>query len=473
MDRKFVSKYYRSKWYAWLVITLVIGLLLPMQINTPISAKGEATQGRTAYELTSKDGDATPTTITAPSYDDFILEIGVEWIENYDYASDLPATEPDALGLYNRLGGCGWTRRFAWGNNSAWEQDWKGYNKPGGGKDYQWIDAVDMAYFAGHGSSTQFYFNSNVDDRYLHYSDCRLDWGNGDADWIGIGACNILDDSHYSDWAWCMNGLRLLMSFKTTMADVPHGNYFGWYICNGYNMTQAWFRAADALQPQGKIARILAEEYYQFWDRPSAHDDSFTMDYATYFIWTHSVGSELARPVNIAALEGTMPIFFTSELSLAEAETKWGNLGTAFGVTTTMQSAMFVNHDAPVWVSGDSQLEMDPSQGLYAYTELDSLWAEPATFQTNAAVDTVQLSAQDAKVIADEFLNANGLMPGDAQFYEVIPDTMGQQADTPYSSELSADQLLDFRSYLLAGGLLTHLDLYRAGAEFHPGAAAG
>lgn len=371
----------------------------------------------------SPPGEPSPDTVAAPSADDSVLEVGVEWVEDYSNLgwSNLPATRPDALGLYNQLGYAGWTKRFAWGNGNAWEQDWK---KVSAGGTEPWnVDSVDLAYFAGHGNSNGFYFDSLVDDHGLTYNDCRLSWGNGDADWIGIAACNVLDNSHVGDWSYCMNGLRLLMGFKTTMADKPHGLYFGWYLRLGYNFTQAWFRATDRLQPQGVVARILAEEYFQFWDRPYRHNQPFSMDYSTYFMWTHAAGSEHARPVNIDLLQGTMPVFRTEALNLDDANAKWTQLGQAFGVTTTVRSAsVSALQDDPTWMSNDNQLEMDISEGLYAYTELDSLWAEPPT-STKKAAPTRLLSLQEAKDIADQFLNNNGLMSGDAQYYETVAET--------------------------------------------------
>jgi len=397
----------RGRWALGPIVVLAIALSLALALSSALAA-----------EMPSDTAS-----VTAPAgNDDGYLEVGVEWVEYYSYAGNLPATEPDALGLRNQLRAAGWTSRFAWGNSNAWEQDWKGWYKTGGGKENYYVDNVDLAYFAGHGSSSQLYFGSTVDDRYLTYSDCRLEWGDKDAEWIGLAACNVLADSHRTDWSWCMDGLHLLMGFKTTMADVPHGLYFGWYLRNGYNMTQAWFRAADALQPQGKIARVLAEEYHHFWDRPYNHNSSDAMNYATYFYWTHTVGSEPARQVDIDLLQGTMPVFFTPGLDLdaGEDDALWEQLGTAFGVETDTPMVAGLSAADPIWMSADGQLEMDGTQGLFAYTELNSLWVTP----TVASAATIQLSEQNAKDIADQFLADSGLMPGDAQYYEVLADTM-------------------------------------------------
>jgi hypothetical protein len=382
--------------------------------------------------------DGSSASVRPQGYDDGSLEVGVEWVEDYSSLSgygNLPATQPDAVGLANRLvNSCSqpWISRFKYGNGSAWEQDFKGSSKPGGGKDYAYADNVDLAYFAGHGSSTRFVFGSTVDDHYLHYSDCRLDWGDKDMEWIGIAACNVLADSHRADWSWCMDGLHLIMSFVTTMADVPHGDKFAWYLCRGYNMTQAWFKAADALQPSGKKARVLAEEYHHFFDKYYNHNSSDWNNYSNYWWWDHTVGSEPARQVDIQQLDGVMPVFQTPPLSLAEAGEQWQGLSTAFGVTSTLMSSddPCVQQDEEIWLSQDGQLEMDPSSGLYAFTDQDSLWGNGSAVGAQAG-PTIRLSQEDVKDIADAFLTVNGLMPADAQQYEVAADTMSAAVVTP------------------------------------------
>ena len=253
---------------------------------------------------------------TVQGQDDASLEIGVEYINNFHgVAGNLGLTDDDALSLYNRLGNCGWVRRFAYGNDVAWETDWKGSDKPGTGQEDTYVDSVDLAYISTHGWSDGILFGSTHNDHYLTTSECRLNWGDRDAEWIGLSSCLAMQtDASRRNWAWCMDGLHLLMGFETTMADVNHGNWFGYYLCNGYNFTQAWFRAADALQPQGKVAGILAEEAYHFNDRPANHvgGDWWDMD---YYYWRHPVGSEPARYVDVSQLNGTMPVFKTKQLS--------------------------------------------------------------------------------------------------------------------------------------------------------------
>lgn len=99
-----------------------------------------------------------------------------------------------------------------------------------------------------------------------------------------------------------MNGVRLLLGFKTVMNDVPHGEEFGRYIRDGYSLTQAWFKAADKLQSQNRVARVLAEETAHFNDT-AAHHALVTVVDSDFYWLTHTVGSEPARRVDVAAYQ--------------------------------------------------------------------------------------------------------------------------------------------------------------------------
>jgi len=99
----------------------------------------------------AQDKDIDEPVIAAGAGDDGILEVGVEYVNWYPGSGDLYGTDDDALGIYNELGAGGWTKRFAYGNGSAWEQDWKATWRPGGGTENVYVDTVDLAYFSGHG----------------------------------------------------------------------------------------------------------------------------------------------------------------------------------------------------------------------------------------------------------------------------------------------------------------------------------
>jgi hypothetical protein len=95
---------------------------------------------------------------TTPDAPASTLRIGVEWVMNYHNPdSNLSQTKPDAEGLYNWLGAVGWSKTFNYGNDAAWEKDWRDCTL--GGIDCGiGVDRAEFAYFSGHGSPTAWYF---------------------------------------------------------------------------------------------------------------------------------------------------------------------------------------------------------------------------------------------------------------------------------------------------------------------------
>ncbi len=107
---------------------------------------------------------------SANELDDGLLEVGVEYVNNYENCGGwglgyLGITDDDALSLRNRLTAVHafsffpyptprWNANWTWGNGSAWQSDWT--KSPAGSEDY-YIDNVDFAYFAGHGASSGFF----------------------------------------------------------------------------------------------------------------------------------------------------------------------------------------------------------------------------------------------------------------------------------------------------------------------------
>ena len=445
-----------QQWRAGLRVTLMILMIVTLMVSfIPASAQ-------------------TPVQPVEPAataeLDDPTLEVGVHWVMNYQpcfAGANLGQTRPDAEGLLQRLSVAGyatpaWTPRYNYGDGNAWEIDWK-LGSLGGIED-NIVDTVDLAYFSGHGSSTGFYFGRPVWDCQLTYSDARLAWGTKDLDWVGISACLVLDDVHLKDWVWTMNRLRLLMGFKTVMSDVPFGVWFGHYIRSGYTMTQAWFAAADRTLPHGQIARVVAEEDAYFNDRPANHTSATNWD-NDYYVRTHPVGSEPARYVDPNEVS-QMPVYTVKAMGLAEAQNEFAHLTDVFGTTPTTPTVVYGLVEAsalpvpiPIWQSSDAQLLMDPDYGLYGYTELPTLWNAEGV-QAAAGKAMMSISADGAQQIATNFLVSNGMMPGDAQFYEVATDTLGVGTNARGASAAAGEFLAEETlTKLLCGDLLAHPDL--------------
>jgi hypothetical protein len=424
-----------SKLHAMVAATLIVTLLLSLM---PATAMAQAAAPGGTDEISN----------------DTILEFGVWWVEDYPPAgaggADLPATRPDALGLRDKListckfsflGTCftqwaqqpAWTARFVYGNSVAWASDWRGASS--GGSENVYIDSVDLAYFAGHGSSNGILFGAGSPaPTFLNKNQIIGAWGDRDLEWAALAACNVLDDplSNLQDWGLAMNGVRLILGFKTVMNDVAHGVEFGQYIRDGNTMTQAWFKAADKLQSQGRVARVLAEQQAYFDDKPNNHNSATVVGWPKYYR-THTVGSEPARYISAAEIGNQMPALLVEPLSLSAKQSRLGALETAFSVVISptenqLQSAA-IHHlleNGGVVYSEDGQLEMDAKYGLFLHVDMDNLWRDQSAFSLLAASGTAMqaITEEHAKEIADSFLKQYGLLPADAQYYEVAPDTL-------------------------------------------------
>lgn len=361
--------------------------------------------------------------------DDGFWEVGVHYT-----AADLRSqTRAEGWGLYNKLRSCGRAGRYIWGGRSAWEQEFKRYAK--GGTENYYLDKVDLAFYVRHGNPWGFYFeNPYHDDARLTPGDCYRSWGDGDNEYVALTSCQVLHSRNMRSWARCMYGTHLILGFHTTAIASPYywrtqGYNFAKYLCRGYTVPQAWYKAADRSQPAGRVVRVLGNEPSCFSDRPKYNRvcaDSYDWDWWYGF---HYAGSEPPRQVDVATLGDTMPIFRTQPLSLSEAEGQYDNLGNVFSITVGAQArsieTVAVQGEDAVWVAdeGGRELEMGQSSGLYGYMDLNTLWTGEQ-MQSVMATDIGILSAANVYTIANQFLTNNGLMPADAQFYEVVSDTV-------------------------------------------------
>jgi hypothetical protein len=160
--------------------------------------------------------------------------VGVEWCNIYNGApglADISGTDDSALGFGDYIKSLsGWERRFAWGNNAAWEQDFKFATAPGGGTDTNWADNVHFAFFAGHGSSGNFYFGSTVDDHTMEAQHAR--WGDGMLNWIVLHACQTMRNNFaWTDWCDAFEGLHEMFGFHTNTqgSTPPLGSRFAFW----------------------------------------------------------------------------------------------------------------------------------------------------------------------------------------------------------------------------------------------------
>jgi hypothetical protein len=211
-----------------------------------------------------------PAIPSSPAAPDALMRIGVEWVMNYHNPDlNLGQTKPDAEGLYNWLGGNGWARSFNYGNDSAWEKDWRDCTL--GGIDCSiGVDRAEFVYFSGHGSPASFYFGVNRDYGGAWGGNSRFQ----NVRWAGFSSCQTLRAGPYvgpgnpplTDWFNSFQGSYMLLGFHSNMGDVPFGSNFGFNMTNiVYNffpwmqpsIAQAWVNTAFQMNA-GKPAYLYA-----------------------------------------------------------------------------------------------------------------------------------------------------------------------------------------------------------------------
>jgi hypothetical protein len=410
---------------------LLVGLLAMTLAIIPTST------GRAAPGPPEAEGDSVSDVkfLTGSDEDDNILgkpEVGVEY-------TGIPSWDTTARDFYNSLGRGGWTRRFAYGGYWAWEEDLKVYWR--GGKEHRYIDTVDFGLFHGHGGGSYdsvyrrhlkgpwFGHNHRHDDSFLVPGDAYRAWGDKDMEWMAMKGCQILNNASRPYWYGAMDRLHLIFGFKTNSYSTRWGRFgdkFARYVRWGYKLHQAWFRATDATQPHHRvIARVIAEDrchYNDRWYRSCGdryHDGH-------YWYWDHRAGSEPARLVDPTDLDYEMPVYNVQPSYLTTDDVS--ELAEAFGLGDAPAT---LDEEEQVYrvTEGDLDLTVD-QQGLYSFINLDRLWSVTETMTSSVTT----LDVADARDIAHTFLVSNSLLPGDAQYYEVVPEELGEAEVTEIPS---------------------------------------
>jgi len=198
--------------------------------------------------------------------------VGVEWCNLYNGAPNLAnisGTNASAQGFKSAIQKLpGWSASFDWGNDAAWEQDFKHATAAGGGTDTYWADNVHFAFFAGHGSPGAFYFGSQVDDHQMLATDAR--WGDGLLNWIVLHACNTMRANFEWD-VWCdsFKGLHQMFGFHTTTegSSPPLGSRFAfwaalpWPLAGLFNLRTAWrIACSECFDSSVECASIYANQ---------------------------------------------------------------------------------------------------------------------------------------------------------------------------------------------------------------------
>ncbi|MEK7448639.1 MAG: Ig-like domain-containing protein [Planctomycetota bacterium] len=170
-------------------------------------------------------------------------EFGAEYQQVYpaDYYGPLTYTKSFCEGLRDEIlrARPNWTVNFMNGDKAASNTHWLTTD------DKKWVDAVDIAVFAGHGPGAYIVFINKTEARIE-----EMIFGDHDVDWVVFYTCNMLTTSTGNLKNALQGGAHLLQGYQSTMLIQSRaGTRFGEYLTGKYEppqtFQQSWARQAN------------------------------------------------------------------------------------------------------------------------------------------------------------------------------------------------------------------------------------
>jgi hypothetical protein len=198
------------------------------------------------------------------------VRVGAEWINTFHNdackQNNLSYRDDHAVGFCNKMKDRGHVLAFCWGEDNAWERDFR--HPAYGGDSLNWIDNVHFCFYSDHGgnwSNTMHIAFAKAKDNCLGSSgDWRL--GVKMLKWLVLDCCqcvlNTSSDHITAVWFPPAYGVHMIFGFIGNGTDGwwtrNVGNDFGQAAARGDRLANAWLDAA-----------------YSFW----AGDDAIAIAY--------------------------------------------------------------------------------------------------------------------------------------------------------------------------------------------------
>jgi hypothetical protein len=180
------------------------------------------------------------------------VRVGVEWINNFHadacQQNSLSYCKAQAEGFYNHMGSHGHTRVFDWGNDNAWETDFR--HPDFGGDSLNWSDDVHFCFYDDHGGNWGNVLHLCFAVAHAHCLSASTDWrlGTKMLKWFVVAGCDgVLNTSAahvVAVWGGPMQGAHLAMGYIGTSSDSSWtsslGEDFADDICGGDAIATSW-----------------------------------------------------------------------------------------------------------------------------------------------------------------------------------------------------------------------------------------
>lgn len=200
------------------------------------------------------------------------VRVGVEWINNFHsdkcHQTDLSYCEDQVVGFYDHMGSHGQIKVFNWGNDNAWETDFR--HPDSGGDSLNWSDDVHFCMVNDHGGNAgnvvSFYFSKAHTNCSVPSTKMRL--GRKNLKWLAALGCdavlNTNADHIVGVWGGPMQGTHIVCGYIGTAADAwwtrNLGRDFADDICGGDTIAGSWVSRAYSFWTGDHSIAIAAGE---------------------------------------------------------------------------------------------------------------------------------------------------------------------------------------------------------------------
>lgn len=182
-----------------------------------------------------------------------IVTTGVEWINTFSGPCkqvNLSNRANDAEGFQGAMASAGNISVFDWGDNNAWETD---FRAPAfGGDSLDWSDNVNFCYFADHGGNWSSVFHIGFTAQHDNCIGSSDQWtlGAKSLKWVVFDTCDLVLDTSVGsmvEWFGPMQGVHIVFGFVGLgYDDGGRGTSFGSDAAAGDTLSNAWLDDAIA-----------------------------------------------------------------------------------------------------------------------------------------------------------------------------------------------------------------------------------
>lgn len=194
-----------------------------------------------------------------------IVTTGVEWINTFSgpcKQANLSNRANDAEGFQGAMASAGNISVFDWGDNNAWETD---FRAPAfGGDSLDWSDNVNFCYFADHGGNWSSVFHIGFTAQHDNCIGSSDQWtlGAKSLKWVVFDTCDLVLDTSVGsivEWFGPMQGVHIVFGFVgLAYDDGGRGASFGSAAAAGDTLSNAWLDDAIASGPDQTAIVIAA-----------------------------------------------------------------------------------------------------------------------------------------------------------------------------------------------------------------------